>query len=147
MRAGPPLGGGPALAQPDREPARTVITRPDILLVEDNPDTVSFLVRRLEEAGYDVRIARNGQLAREAIDETLPSAVIMDINLPILNGDELVRELRRHPRTVRLPVVFVTAESEDRVSDLLHPGHTLCLEKAIRTSTLLSALSQVLEES
>ena len=121
--------------------------RPDILLVEDNPDTVSFLVRRLEEEGYSVRVARDGQVAREAIADVLPAAVIMDINLPIVNGDELARELRRDPRTARLPVVFVTAESEDRVHDLLEPGRTLCLEKAIKTRTLLSALAQVLEAS
>lgn len=115
--------------------------------MEDNPDTVSFLARRLEEEGYVVRVARDGHVAREAIAESLPAAVVMDINLPVLNGDDLARELRRNPRTATLPVVFVTAESEERVQDLLEPGRTLCLEKAIKTRALLSALSQVLEAS
>lgn len=121
--------------------------RPEILLVEDNPDTVSFLARRLEEEGYTVRVARDGQVAREAIAEAVPAAVVMDINLPVVNGDELAREIRRNPRTAALPVVFVTAESEERVQDLLEPGRTLCLEKAIKTRALLTALSQVLEAS
>ncbi len=118
---------------------------PEILLVEDNPDTVEFLVRRLNDFGYDVRIARNGIEAMHAIEEAVPAAVILDINLPLMNGDDVCRKLRKNPRTAEIPVVFVTAESEDRVRDLMDqdPARTLCLEKAIKTKTLLEALSKL----
>lgn len=118
---------------------------PEILLVEDNPDTVEFLVRRLNDSGYGVRIARNGIEALRAIEETVPAAVILDINLPLMNGDEVCRKMRQNPRTAEVPVVFVTAESEDRVRDLMDqaPARTLCLEKAIKTKSLLEALSKL----
>lgn len=116
---------------------------PEILLVEDNPDTVEFLVRRLSDYGYGVRIARNGIEALHAIEETVPAAVILDINLPLMNGDDVCRKLRQNPRTAHVPVVFVTAESEERVRDLLDPDRTICLEKAIKTKTLLEALSRL----
>jgi CheY-like chemotaxis protein len=114
-------------------------------LVEDNPDTVEFLVRRLNDSGYGVRIARNGIEALRAIEETVPAAVILDINLPLMNGDEVCRKMRQNPRTAEVPVVFVTAESEDRVRDLMDqaPARTLCLEKAIKTKSLLEALSKL----
>ena len=118
---------------------------PEILLVEDNPDTVEFLVRRLNDSGYGVRIARNGIEALRAIEETVPAAVILDINLPLMNGDEVCRKMRQNPRTAEVPVVFVTAESEDRVRDLMDqaPARTLCLEKAIKVKSLLLALQQI----
>lgn len=111
-----------------------------VLLVEDNPDTVEFLSRRLIDEGYDVMVARNGRDALRIANAELPSAVVLDINLPLLNGDEVCRELRRQPATARTPVVFVTAETEQRVHDLLEPGLTICLEKAIKSKTLIEAL-------
>ena len=117
---------------------------PHILLVEDNPDTVEFLQRRLNDSGYQVQVARNGLEALKAVALDLPAAVILDINLPMMNGDDVCRQLRQDPRTADLPVIFMTAESEARVKDLLNPKTTLCLEKAIKTKSLLGALQQIL---
>ncbi len=116
---------------------------PEILLVEDNPDTVEFLVRRLNDFGYAVRIARNGIEALHAIEDFVPAAVILDINLPLMNGDDVCRKMRQSPRTTQVPVIFVTAESEDRVRDLLDPETTICLEKAIKVKSLVSALESL----
>lgn len=118
--------------------------KPAILLVEDNPDTVEFLRRRLNDEGFDVLVARNGRDALRIATTELPAAVVLDINLPLLNGDDVCRELRKNPSTARTPVVFVTAETETRVADLLEPGLTVCLEKAIKSKTLLEALDGLL---
>ncbi|MEB3198490.1 MAG: response regulator [Candidatus Sericytochromatia bacterium] len=117
---------------------------PTILLVEDNPDTVEFLSRRLRDRGYEVLIARNGLDALRIAEAELPAAIVLDVNLPLLDGDEVARRLRGQTATRDIPMVFVTAESETRVMDLLRPHHTLCLEKAIRSQMLLDALAQVL---
>lgn len=116
---------------------------PEILLVEDNPDTVEFLIRRLNDAGYEVRIARNGLEALKAVTAAPPDVIVLDINLPLMNGDDLCRHLRQDPRTADVPIIFVTAESEERVRDLLRPDHTLCLEKAIKVKSLIAALVQI----
>ena len=115
-----------------------------VLLVEDNPDTVEFLSRRLVDAGYDVMVARNGMDALKLATQELPSAIVMDINLPQMNGDDVARQLRQQPATAKTPIVFVTAETEHRVKDLLVPGNTICLEKAIKSKTLLAALDELL---
>lgn len=117
-----------------------------ILLVEDNPDTVEFLRRRLQDAGYDVLVARNGKDAIKTIQEQGLAAAILDINLPLLNGDEVCRQIRQEPRTANLPVVFMTADSEERVRDLLD-SQTVCLEKAIKTKALLRALQEIIPSS
>lgn len=118
-----------------------------ILLVEDNPDTVDFLARRLRDRGYEVLVARNGVDALRIATEALPDAVVMDVNLPQMNGDAVARHLRAQAATARLPIVFVTAESSSRVEDLLAAGNTLCLEKAIKTQALLDALQSLLSLS
>jgi CheY-like chemotaxis protein len=115
-----------------------------ILLVEDNPDTVEFLSKRLVEAGYAVKVARNGLDALRIATSEHPAAIVMDINLPQMNGDEVCRQLRKTPATSKIPVIFVTAETEQRVQDLLEPKLTVCLEKAIKSKTLLAALDDVL---
>ena len=96
------------------------------------------------EAGYAVKIARNGLDALRLATSELPAAIVMDINLPQMNGDEVCRQLRKTPNTARIPVIFVTAETEQRVADLLEPKMTVCLEKAIKSKTLLAALDDVL---
>lgn len=115
-----------------------------ILLVEDNPDTVEFLSRRLRDEGYDVLIARNGPDALQLAKQERPAAIILDINLPQLDGDEVARRLRAWPATAGTPIIFMTAEAEARVADLLHPDHTICLEKAIKSRTLVEALRLLL---
>lgn len=119
-------------------------TKRAILIVEDNPDTVEFLGRRLDDEGFEVLVARNGRDALRIATSELPAAVVLDINLPLMNGDDVCRELRKQPATARMPVVFVTAETEVRVQDLLEPGLTICLEKAIKSKTLLEALRLLL---
>ncbi|MEB3268069.1 MAG: response regulator, partial [Leptolyngbya sp.] len=89
-----------------------------IVLVEDNPDD-EFLARRaLQRANIanQILVARNGQ---EALDllfslDPLPSVVLLDLKLPKVDGLEVLRQLRGHPRTRRLPVVILTSSNEER---------------------------------
>lgn len=115
-----------------------------VLLVEDNPDTVEFFAKRLVEEGYEVLVARNGVEALRIAIHELPAAIVMDINLPQMNGDEVVRRLRQQSETAHIPVIFVTAETTQRVTDLLIADHTVCLEKAIKSRTLIDVLKRVL---
>lgn len=117
---------------------------PSILLVEDHPDTVAYLARRLEQAGYRPLVARNGEEAWARVRQEHPAAVVMDVNLPLMDGDEVARRMRDEPRTARTPIVFVTAERAERVAGLLAMGHAICLEKAIKTRALLAALNELL---
>ena len=93
-----------------------------ILLVEDNPDDVLFTLRAFErnKISNDVVVAADGEQALEYLlpaDESRalnPALVLLDVNLPKVDGLEVLRRIRSHPRTVALPVVVLTTSNEER---------------------------------
>lgn len=96
------------------------ITDKTILLVEDNADDELLTVRALKKnnIGNALVVARTGEEAIElllgAAARVLPQLVLLDLNLPRLNGLEVLKRLRAHERTRLLPVVVLTSSREDR---------------------------------
>jgi two-component system, response regulator len=98
-----------------------------ILLVEDDPDDEELAATALADANIRVAVARDGQQALDYLfgqgsyageEIEPPRVVFLDLNLPKLNGLEVLRRVRQDPRTSILPVVIMTSsrEEEDRVS-------------------------------
>ncbi|RZI42747.1 response regulator [Herbaspirillum sp. HC18] len=89
---------------------------PKVLLVEDNEMNRDMLSRRLERKGYEVVMAVDGaQGVAMAIDES-PDLILMDMNLPVMDGWEATRQIKATPATASIPVVGLTAHamSSDR---------------------------------
>jgi two-component system cell cycle response regulator DivK len=82
-----------------------------ILVVEDNERNLKLLRDVLEYAGYDVRAARTGEDGIALAASELPDLVLMDLQLPGIDGMEALRQLRESPRTADIPVVAVTAQA------------------------------------
>tara|TARA_B100000767_G_C19771383_1_gene540226 strand:+ start:1767 stop:2150 length:384 start_codon:yes stop_codon:yes gene_type:complete len=82
-----------------------------LLLVEDNEMNRDMLTRRLERKGFDIVAAGDGEQALAMIEESMPDLVLMDMNLPIKNGWATCQELRKNPRTEKLPVIALTAHA------------------------------------
>jgi len=82
-----------------------------ILVVEDNERNLKLLRDVLEYAGYDVRVARTGEDGVTAAVNEPPDLVLMDLQLPGIDGVEALRRLRESPRTANIPVVAVTAQA------------------------------------
>ena len=91
-----------------------------ILIVEDDRDIIELLRYNLEREGYRVAHATDGASGLEAARRDLPDLLILDLMLPQLSGLELCQELRRAPRTAHLPIIVLTARSDeaDRVIGL-----------------------------
>lgn len=93
---------------------------PRVLIVEDNPDDVTFTTRTLRSCGVSgpVGIAGDGIEALARLigeDEGEPAAtdlVLLDLNLPKLSGLEVLKQIRAHPRTHDLPVVVITSSDD-----------------------------------
>jgi two-component system cell cycle response regulator DivK len=85
--------------------------RQRVLLVEDNEQNLELAQFLLEEAGLTVEAARNAFEARQAMTREEPALVLMDIDLPGIDGLDLVSEIRRKPQWRRLPVVALTAHA------------------------------------
>ncbi len=90
------------------------LTKPLILIVEDEVPLVTMLRYNLEKQGYRVDEATDGQEALTRIAEARPDLVLLDWMLPTLSGIEVCRQIRRRPETRNLPVIMVTARAEDQ---------------------------------
>ena len=84
---------------------------PKILLVEDNEENRDALSRRLKRRGYEVILACDGRQGVDLARSEAPDLVLMDLNLPTLDGWEATRQLRALPETRVVPVIALTAHA------------------------------------
>lgn len=94
--------------------AHSSLARPTILVVEDEAALLTLLRYNLEKQGFRVEEAADGQEALLRVAEARPDLVLLDWMLPALSGIEVCRQLRRRPGTRDLPIIMVTARTEDQ---------------------------------
>jgi PleD family two-component response regulator len=93
-------------------PVASTFEKGNILLVDDQPENLRLLSDLLEEQGYEVQQAINGAVALEAISITVPDLILLDINMPDLDGYTVCQRLKANPQTQGIPVIFVSAFDE-----------------------------------
>ena len=85
-----------------------------ILIVEDNEDNRDILVLRLKSfGGFDILEASNGKEALEIVEKSRPDLIVMDLNMPVLNGWEATRVLRSKNWGRHIPIIALTAYAMD----------------------------------
>jgi len=94
--------------------AYATLAKPTILVVEDEAPLLTLLRYNLEKQGFRVEEAADGQEALLRVAEARPDLVLLDWMLPALSGIEVCRQLRRRPGTRDLPIIMVTARTEDQ---------------------------------
>jgi two-component system cell cycle response regulator DivK len=116
-----------------------------ILVAEDNPASSELIREVLSGRGYDVIEACDGREALQKIEETEPDLVLLDIQLPILDGFAVLLQLRQNPRFANLRVVAVTANvmKEDREKGL-RAGFDAYISKPIDAAALRLQVDQLL---
>lgn len=82
-----------------------------ILLVEDHEELWDFLSRRLRRRGFDVVLAHDGQAGVDMARAERPDLVLMDMNLPVMDGWTAARTLRADPETRGIPIIALTAHA------------------------------------
>jgi CheY-like chemotaxis protein len=99
------------------------VSLPCLLLVEDNPMDLDLTLRAFNKKKFvnTIHVARDGEealawFARWEAGEPMPAVILLDINLPKVNGLEVLQQLKAHPEFRRIPVVVLTSSRED--SDL-----------------------------
>jgi two-component system phosphate regulon response regulator PhoB len=119
-----------------------------ILVVEDDEALATLLDYNLGRAGYDVRLARDGEEALLALEEETPDLVVLDWMLPGVSGIEICRRIRARPTTRDLPVIIVTArgEEEDRVRGL-DTGADDYMTKPLSVAELMARIKAVLRRA
>ena len=83
-----------------------------VLLVDDVPDNVALLHDALDEAGYTVLVALDGESALRRAAQSLPDVVLLDAVMPGLDGFEVARLLKANPQTAGIPIIFMTGLTE-----------------------------------
>jgi CheY-like chemotaxis protein len=80
-----------------------------ILLIDDDPDLRTSLAEALEEVGFQVTSAANGQLAMTALSSETPELILLDLLMPVMNGWQFCRAIKQEPRTATIPVIAMSA--------------------------------------
>jgi CheY-like chemotaxis protein len=120
-----------------------------ILLVEDQPDVREMYAEYLRWRGHVVREATDGRTAVDLASESPPDAIVMDLSLPHVDGVEAIVQLKRDPRTARVPVVICTAyiPGERAMRALGAAGYEHYVTKPCLPEELLAAIQGVLSRS
>lgn len=92
-------------------PVNPVLTKGKVLVVEDNAVNQKVAASMLKNAGYETRIASNGKAALEALERELFDVVLMDVQMPVMNGIDATKAIRSNPSWRALPVIAMTAHA------------------------------------
>lgn len=85
----------------------------NVVLAEDDPDIQLVARLALKRAGFTVKVVANGQEALDAIRKQPPDVILLDWMMPELDGPETCRRLKSDPSTANIPVIFLTAKSQE----------------------------------
>src|SRR5881296_1024560 len=85
----------------------------EVLVVEDEPDIRRLVVLHLEREGFRCRTAASGSAALREVSVGVPDLVVLDLMLPELDGLEVCRRLRREASTASVPIIMLTAKSDE----------------------------------
>lgn len=97
----------------------------NILLVEDRPQDVRLTMRALKKAGYDesaVTVAEHGRKALDLLKGAKPDLILLDWMMPLVNGEEVLREIRRNPALRSIPVIVLTTSRSERDINTAYEG-------------------------
>lgn len=98
--------------------------RPTILVVDDDPGTLRFLVDALEPAGFNALVSLQGEMTLMLLEQVTPDVILMDARMPGIDGFETCRRIKRRPGLALVPVIFMTGltDTESVVAGLQAGG-------------------------
>lgn len=113
-----------------------------VLVVEDDWSIQSLIALVLEEQGYRVETAANGRQGLDLFEQCSPDLILLDMNMPVMNGWEFARELHaKHDSQVPIVVVTASCDARRAAADI---GAAGCIGKPFELEALLSAVNQLL---
>lgn len=120
------------------------MTAHTILVVEDEPGLLDLLSFHIQHGGFQVAQARDGLEALRMLEEVLPDAVVLDLNLPHVTGFRILELIKRG--TNPIPVVAVTAYSFEEAEEVARKGADAFMTKPVDFDELNRLLHQILDQ-
>lgn len=136
----------PVTALPSAKKKKTAAP-PAVMVVDDSLTVRKVTCRLLEREGCDVLIAKNGTEAIDILQETIPDVMLVDLEMPKMNGFELIKKVRANPKTAHMPVIIIssrTAEKHRKIAQDL--GVNVFLGKPFKEEELLDHLSELIRK-
>ncbi|HLG16893.1 MAG TPA: response regulator [Blastocatellia bacterium] len=118
-----------------------------ILIVEDSEDVRRMLVRLLETASYSVLTASDGVGGLQTADGDRPDLIITDLNMPRLDGVQMITMLRALPDYDHVPIIALTASGGDVLTQATEAGADVVANKPLDVRWLLDTIARLLAES
>ncbi len=116
--------------------------KPFVLIVDDEFALGDLLRDLLVERGYDVQVVINGQLGLDAISQSTPDVILLDVMMPIMDGPEMLRRLRADEKLRHIPVIYMSSLPSAIPDEGLHQAalsKPFSLEELIRNILLVLA--------
>ena len=115
-----------------------------ILVVEDNPDSREMIACLLRLKGYDIVSATDGQEAFDLLERERPDLIITDIQMPNVDGIEMIRRLRKHSELNQVPILVMSAYRSGVVSEAMAAGANASTRKPVEWHSLHEIIRQLL---
>jgi DNA-binding response OmpR family regulator len=121
-----------------------------ILVVDDESDVREFLKTALVEAGFEVDVAEDGDVAIEQVKKEIPDLISLDLVMPRKSGAKFYRELSKHKEWSKIPVIIVTGHARDELGkadlkELTMSGPGIYLEKPVKPDNYIAAIKNILK--
>lgn len=118
---------------------------PKVLIIDDDRQVSLALSVRLGASGYEVAAAYDGESGLAHLGEHPVDVVLLDVRMPGIDGIEVVTRMRRDPKLADIPVVFISANAQERVRRAaMNAGGTCFIEKPFNAQKLLETLEHLL---
>lgn len=118
---------------------------PLALIIEDDPKLGAIYETIVEQAGYIAEIIKTGDKAMTRLDTATPNLVLLDIHLPYVSGEEILRRIRSDKRLTHIPVIVLTADQH--VTQLVTEQADHVLTKSLGISQLRSLVARLRRDS
>ncbi len=118
-----------------------------IRVVDDEPNIVMSLEFLIKQVGYEVRVARDGEAALQAMEEQLPDLVLLDVMMPKRDGFDVCETIRANPAWKDIPIIMLTAKGRDVEREKgLALGADAYITKPFSTREAMERIKQFLSE-
>src|SRR5215470_1813765 len=119
----------PMASDPAKDDATEPKPAPLVLVVDDDPEVRDLVDMLLERAGYDRAVAASGEEAVSLLEQHTPALIVLDLNMPGMDGWSVAALVRKHERTARIPILVLTGLTQNVENAARRAGATaFCLK-------------------
>jgi CheY-like chemotaxis protein len=115
-----------------------------ILIVDDSDDTREMMAKLLELEAFSVLTAEDGNIGLKVAIEQHPNLIITDINMPNMNGIEMIKQVRKQPGLEHVPIMAITAYGNGVAGEAIEAGADRAATKPIQFSALIIEIRELL---